>query len=482
MNDNLKSGKSKSIRFSIRSKLMFSILSVVLLFGSIHIYVVFQIVNRALEEEFYKKGVMLTRHLAYQLEEAVLYEDKTAIQQMLWQWKSDASEHGYALVILSSKEVAASTFVDGIPVGLVEANLPSGAQHQFKNVTDGENAYLDVAVPLLQGLAGWVRLGLHEEPVHVPSRKILTLLLGMILFFVILGVFGAIFFSRKITLPIRSIVEKIGSVDLDGDPVELDVETGDELEVLALSFEEMTDHLQQSHMQLTEANKKGMEAQKLAALGLLASGMAHEINNPLAGIKIGLKSIAKKPQDSSQINQYVPPMLESLDHMEQVIQQTLLFARPDPLRFSSIVLSEMIEHALVMVHYKLEKNKIKVIRRDSGSTERVWADPRSLTQVLVNLVMNAVDAMPNGGKLTINTDLGDNQIHITIADTGFGIKEEQINQIWDPFFTTKEVGKGTGLGLSVTRSLVERLSGLISVTSEFGHGTSFRVSLPVDKR
>jgi len=461
---------------------MTSILSVVLLFGSIHIYFVFQIVNRALHEEFYKKGVMLTRHLAYQLEEAVLYEDETAIQRMLWQWKSDASQHGYALVVLSNGEVAASTFFDGVPVGLVDANLPSGAHHQFIRVMDGKDAYLDVAVPLLRGMAGWVRLGLHEEPVHAPSRKILTLLLEMILFFAILGVFGAIFFSRKITLPIEKIVKKIDSVDLNGEAVRLDIHTGDELEILASSFEEMTDHLQQSHLQLTEANIKGMEAQKLAALGLLASGMAHEINNPLAGIKIGLRSIAKKPENTDQINQYLPPMLDSLDHMEHVIQQTLLFARPDPLRFSSLILSEMIEHALVMVHYKLDKNKITVNRRNGESAVRVWVDPQSLTQVLVNLMINAVDAMPEGGNLGIDTSLDNNQMVVMISDSGSGIKEELLDQIWDPFFTTKEVGKGTGLGLSVTRSLVERLSGTITLTSQLGKGTSFKVSLPVDKR
>ncbi len=482
MNENLKSGKSNSIRFSIRSKLMISILSVVLLFGSIHIYVVFQIVNRALKEEFYKKGVMLTRHLAYQLEEAVLYEDETSLQQMLWQWKSDASEHGYALVVLADKSVAVSTFVDGIPVGLVKANLPSGDQHQFRRVLDGDVAYLDVAVPLLQGKAGWVRLGLHEEPVHVPARKILNLLLGMIFFFVILGISGAIFFSRMFTMPIKKIVNKIGSVDLDGDLVRLDIRTGDELEVLASSFEEMTDHLQQSHMQLSKANRKGFEAQKLAALGMLASGIAHEINNPIAGIKIGLKSIARKPENTEQIIEYIPPMLNSLEHMEHVIQQMLVFAKPDPIRFSSIFLSEMIEHALVMVHYKLEKQHIEVKRNNLEYSERVWADPQSLIQILLNLMLNAVDAMPDGGNLVIDTSINDSSINISIADTGDGIREENMDRIWEPFFTTKDVGKGTGLGLSVTRSLVERLSGDISVKSEIGKGTSFRISLPIEQR
>ena len=121
-------------------------------------------------------------------------------------------------------------------------------------------------------------------------------------------------------------------------------------------------------------------------------------------------------------------------------------------------------------------------RNNLEYSERVWADPQSLIQILLNLMLNAVDAMPDGGNLVIDTSINDSSINISIADTGDGIREENMDRIWEPFFTTKDVGKGTGLGLSVTRSLVERLSGDISVKSEIGKGTSFRISLPIEQR
>ena len=424
---------------------------------------------------------MLTKHLSLQLEEAVLYDDVPLIQQILWQWKSNASEHGYALVVLQDKTIIGSTFLDGVPIGLVEANLPSGSHHQLRRVLNGAEAYLDVSVPLIEGAAGWVRLGLYEEPVRAPERKILIILLGMILFFILLGVIGAIIISRMITSPIEKIMSIISTVDLNSEPVSFDIHTGDELEILAASFEEMTKRLQQSHKQLSEANRKGFEAQKLAALGLLASGIAHEINNPLTGIELGIKRIAKDPKNSVQILRYLPPMLDSLEHMQHVVRQTLLFAKPEPLKFSTVSLLEIIEHALVLVHHKLGKQSINVIKVFEKERTRVWTDPQSLTQILVNLIMNAADAMPIGGDLIIKTARHAGFIHIIITDTGCGIERENMEKVWEPFFSTKEIGEGTGLGLSVTRTLVNNLSGTIAFESEVDKGTSFRVSLPINR-
>jgi signal transduction histidine kinase len=474
----MQSKETNRIRFSIRTKLLVSILGVVLFFGSIHVYVIWRIVHETLEHEFFKKGVMLTQHLAYQLEEAVLYDDVPSVQRLLWQWKSDAREHGYALVVSSNGGVIASTFVNGVPVGLVEANMPSGSVHQIMRIRDVEEPYLDVAVPLLGGETGWVRLGLHEKPVQVPVGNLLRLLLGMILFFIVIGIIGAVVFSRMITSPIKKIMKGIGSVNLESDPVKLEIHSRDEIEVLSDSFEEMTNRLQKSHQQLTEANRKGYDAQKLAEVGLLASGIAHEINNPLAGIELGLRRIAKDPENVTQNVRYIPPMMESLEHMQHVIRQLLLFARPDSLNFNSISIAEMIDRALLLVHHKLTKHNIKVINSNGEETEKVWADPQSITQILVNLMMNAADAMPNGGELIIETERKDGRTHIWITDTGCGIDKEHLDRIWEPFFTTKEVGKGTGLGLSVTKTLVEEMSGSIEVESKNGKGTNFYLSLP----
>jgi signal transduction histidine kinase len=171
-------------------------------------------------------------------------------------------------------------------------------------------------------------------------------------------------------------------------------------------------------------------------------------------------------------------MMESLKQMRHVIQQLLLFAKPGKLNLMNISLEEAVERAILLVHHQLERRKIEVKRDGSGNNHQVTADPHSLTQILVNLLMNAADSMPDGGVLSIEIQQGNNRVYLLIRDTGSGIEEEHLEKIWEPFFTTKEVGKGTGLGLSVTKKLVEEMSGTITVTSEKGKGTECRLTFP----
>ncbi len=471
---------AQSIRFSIRKKLLFAFISVVLLFGFLQINFVFQIVHNALREDFKKKGVMLARHLGTQLEESVLYEDIEKIQYMLWSWKSDANEHGYAMVISSTGEVIASTFGKGVPSGLVEANAPDQFKLHTKRIFDGDVPYLDFAVPLLKGAAGWVRLGIHEEPLTDPEQRLIKLLLGMVLIFVLLGIVGAYIISRMVSSPILNIVDWSKSIDLDSDTIELNVNTNDELQLLADSFEEMTIRLQQNHRQLSELSSKSHESQKLAALGMLASGIAHEINNPLAGLELSLKRIARDPENIEQTLKYLPSMNDSISHMQNIVHQTLAFAKPDPTKKVMIGLNKLLDHSLVLVQHKLEENNV-ILRRGGDENLEIWTDPQSISQVFVNLMLNSIDSMPSGGDLIIDSTRKNKSVHISFRDTGSGIDSEILDRIWEPFFSTKETGKGTGLGLSVSRRLVEDLSGKIEVSSLKDEGTTITLSFPSEK-
>ena len=436
-------------------------------------------VLQTLEVEFTKTGYTLSMNLAQQLEEAVLTDDLLTMQDLLWQWTAFSSHHGYALIIAPNGEVRASTFTDGIPKGLVAANLPSDGRVHIQKISDKDSHYLDFAAPLLEGTAGWLRLGFHEGAVLVPVLRILRVLLGMIFVFILLGFLGAVVFSRFFSSPIQKIVSKIGTVDLEGPRIELNIKTGDELELLAKSFEDMAQRLQDKHQQLSEANRKGFEAQKLAELGLLASGIAHELNNPVAGLKNGLKRIANNPSNIEQIDRYMPTMLESINQMEKVVHEILNYARPEPLCITSFDLEELVDHALLLTRHKLENLGIELYRNHSSSKVHVLADPHSITQVLVNLLSNAVDAMPGGGRLSISTRGQDEQVQCIIQDTGHGIIEKDLEKIWEPFCSTREIGKGTGLGLSVSRNLIEKNGGTIDVQSKKDNGTTFTFYLPV---
>jgi two-component system, NtrC family, sensor kinase len=476
----VENSKLQTIRFSIRKKLLLAFLGVIILFGSLQTGFIFQIVHNALSDDFEKKGTMLAKHLGTQLEEYVLYEDIEQIQYMLWSWKSDANEHGYAMVISSSGEVIASTFGNGVPSGLVEANLPVSFALQTKRIIDVDVAYLDFAVPLLDGAAGWVRLGIHEEPLTDPEQRLIRLLLGMVLIFVLLGIIGAYIISKMVSAPILNIVDWSKSINLESDTIELNVNTKDELQLLAESFEDMTLRLQENHRQLSEINSKSFESQKLAALGLLASGITHEINNPLAGLDLSLKRISRDPENVEQIQKYLPGMYDSISHMQNIVRQTLAFAKPEPQIKTMVGLQKLLDHSLVLVQHKLDHNNIIVIRTGIERSQ-IMTNPQSISQVFVNLMLNAIDSMPMGGNLSIESTENKEWIHISFRDTGSGINPEIMDRIWEPFYSTKPTGEGTGLGLSVSRRLVEKLSGKIEITSTKEKGTTVTLSFPSEQ-
>jgi signal transduction histidine kinase len=464
---------------SIRSKLMIAILGVVIVFGSVHILLVNRLIEGPLEDQFEKRAVRLAFHLASELEEPLLYDDEISVANALWQWSSVAHEHTYALVVAPDGSILTSTFRTGIPAGLAEANVPSPGRYRVRTVYDREIPYMDVAVPILGGAVGWLRLGLTQDSIRSPITPILYSLVGMIGLFILIAVIGSVYFSKLITNPVARIVDATRVVDLNGGPIRLGIRSGDELERLAATIEEMVVRLQTTHQRLEEASRRALESEKLASMGLLSSGVVHEVSNPLMGIETGLRRILQDPDAHDQIRKYVPLMLDGVRHIECVVGSLLMLARQDAGLVTKVDLEEVITQALALVHHRLDDRGIQLVKRmDTDGAQLVTANSQNLTQVLVNLLVNALDAMPNGGRLQIGTSLKDGFLWVEVEDNGQGIAENHLGRIWEPFYTTKPAGKGTGLGLAVTRSMIEANGGDVQVESQEGRGSIFRFSVP----
>ncbi len=173
-------------------------------------------------------------------------------------------------------------------------------------------------------------------------------------------------------------------------------------------------------------------------------------------------------------------MLNAIQKIEKVVIGLLNFSRRDDYHIKPFNLQETIDRALSLVEYKLEKSNIEVEKDYEKSLKIYYGDSQHIEQVIINLVLNAVDSMPQGGKLLISTSFNNSAALIGIQDNGIGISPENIDKIFDPFFTTKEPGKGTGLGLSVSYNIIKEHGGDISVESEVNRGTKFIVSLPLN--
>lgn len=235
---------------------------------------------------------------------------------------------------------------------------------------------------------------------------------------------------------------------------------------------------------LEEMKLHVFQSEKMASLGKLAAGVAHEINNPLTGILLFSHILKRKIGDDDRAASDAERIIADAERCKEIVQELLDFAHQSEQKKLAIYINKTIDSGLALLGNQVMFQNIKVMRVMEGSLPPVLANVTQLSQVFINLIMNALDAMPGGGGLIVRTSLVNDGscVRFEVEDTGNGIPPENLPRIFDPFFTTKEVGKGTGLGLSVVYGIVEDHGGKINVKSTLGEGTTFIIDLPVWKQ
>lgn len=235
-----------------------------------------------------------------------------------------------------------------------------------------------------------------------------------------------------------------------------------------------------------------IRSEKLVSLGQLAASVAHEVNNPLAGIMIYVKLFLKKYKEeklqTENTEKQLLKMEKELDRTTRIIRNLLDFARQSEPNIRPVDINKVLEAALLLVGHQINLENIKLEKKSDTQLPLVLADFDKIQQVLINIIMNAIQAMPDGGNLTIATSVAKkfrigeslkDTIRIDISDTGVGITRENMSKLFTPFFTTKEKGKGVGLGLPVVHGIIEQHNGKIKVNSEPNVGTTFSIYLEV---
>jgi signal transduction histidine kinase len=262
------------------------------------------------------------------------------------------------------------------------------------------------------------------------------------------------------------------------------LEDRDELGRLGASFNAMVARLADARRQLEDRHAEQIRrAENLASLGKMAAGIAHEINNPIAGMLNCVRTLLKGVRGERQRIQYLEMLQEGLGRIGRTVGQLLNFAREAKPQLAPTDIRALLQHCLALLEQDTVARQIACSLSPDGSLPVILGDRYQLEQVFLNILKNAAEAMPDGGAITVNTALRDREggpfLEVQIADTGIGIPPENLPRIFDPFFTTKEVGKGTGLGLSVSYGIVRAHGGFIEVKSEVGMGSLFTVGLPV---
>jgi hypothetical protein len=226
--------------------------------------------------------------------------------------------------------------------------------------------------------------------------------------------------------------------------------------------------------------------ERLAALGTLAAGVAHEINNPLSTVMTGVGSLERwlerrefDPTAVAEAAEVLQVLEREITRCRETTDKLMLLAQPYSVEPTWVDLNLAVRDTFSLLRYQMRKQQIEAIEELDPALPEIWAKDSAIRGVCMNLMLNAVHAMPEGGRLTVRTGRGGRGVFLHVGDTGDGIAPEHLDRIWDAFFTTKPVGQGTGLGLSITQSVVGRHGGAIRVESVAGEGARFIVELPI---
>lgn len=332
---------------------------------------------------------------------------------------------------------------------------------------------------------------------------------GFSLGFVLIAALSVGFFvHRLIYLPLRDLeggARRLAAGNLEES---IPVRSADEFGKLASSFNSMTDALRKSQAELRDwghtleqkvedrthelrlAQAETMRGEKLASVGLLASGVAHELNNPLTGILTFSHLLRQKMPENSRDAEDLDLVIGETKRCAAIIKRLLDFARDKPPEKKFTDLNQVIEDTVRLVERPAHLHDIEIALDLDRTLPQIWIDADQIKQVIMNMLVNAQHAIEEKGTITIRTRAPqprapapgadpEPMVEIAIVDTGCGISEENLRRIFDPFFTSKAVGKGTGLGLSVSHGVVEAHGGCIEVESKLGAGSTFRVFLPL---
>jgi len=334
-----------------------------------------------------------------------------------------------------------------------------------------------------QQLMGVLLVGSSRRPLIELQRQIIStaMLVGSI--GILVAVLASLWFAARVTRPVVSLAEAARRVAAGDLGAKVEVESSDELGELAASFNRMTEDLLQQ-------KDRTLQAERVAAWRELARRLAHELKNPLFPLQVTVENLMRAKQKSPEMFEEVfhegtATLLAEINNLKTIIGRFSEFSKmPQPQRRPTQV-NDVARSVLRVFHAQLrgndkEKNPITVHTALAEALPEISADPDLLHRALQNLVLNAIDAMPQGGELTIRTETLGDRIELSVSDTGSGLTQEECGRLFTPYYTTKQ--HGTGLGLAIVQSVVSDHGGTISVESTKEKGTTFRIELPLETR
>lgn len=486
------------IKLSIYQRLVFWItLLVCVLVGAI-VFVIQKLEVRTLEDAARAQAGLVARYMADLNQQPLALYARDTIQKNVDEWTEDARTNGPAYIVIYDRDgdpYVVSASAAGHPEAVSRSQLDTelGPRETFSErkrfrLQDRWLRVLEVEIPVFMPGESrrWasVKIGHSLEPMYADVRKVQLVLFLVGLVGILLGTAWATLLAKRITRPIKKLAEGTVRISKGDFSQTIDIPPGDELGDLAGSFNDMTGDLLRTRERVAAANRRLVQAEKLASIGRLAATIAHEIRNPLTSVKLNIQKMIQDGQLEEADREHLGLSLEGIGQIEKFIKELLFFTRVADLSLERFPVEQVLEESFKMLQGVLDEKGVRVEKDYAAGLPPLLVDGDKMRQVFLNILRNAEEALGPGGRISVATDRtedgGQRWVRVRISDDGPGIPDKNRENIFEPFFTTKPTG--FGLGLAIARKIVEQHNGSIKLTAGGeGGGTSFVILIPCEE-
>jgi two-component system, NtrC family, sensor kinase len=494
----------KKILFGLREKVIIVVVSSIIGSGVLLFIVIGREITNALQKETTKLGVVIAQDISRRSVNLLMTEDVYGLHSLVNGVVAGYPEVKYMFIADADNRVVSHSFTRGFPAGLISVNTLSPGQDYRVQLLQTEQGILqDIVTPIFGGKLGSVHLGISFASVQSKLKVIMWETTALIVVSLMLSCFVIIFLVSHFINPLFRLIEATKKIGRGDFKYPLNSKVNDEISELFVSFNQMAEAIsakqnalmkeidlrERTLIELRDIQDQLIQAGKMSALGQLAGGVAHELNNPLTGVLnniqlIQMEAEAKKEFNPDDFKELLGIIESSALRCKGITQALLDFSHASKGKFSSVSLNEVADKTVELVVQELRLQNVSFKKELQPDLPLIQGDFQLLQQVVFGLINNAQWAIkkksPEGGTITIGSrhDPAAKTVVLSVSDPGIGISEENVKKLFTPFFTTKEVGEGTGLGLALFYNIVKSMNGNIKVESKEGEGATFLIALP----
>ncbi len=450
---------------------------------------------KAIFEEQKEKGVLIAKNIAYLNLPAFIQWDEEGVKENI----EEQIDENLIYVVLYGRYnnlFVGTSFIENYEEIYLYSDLgwevdKKSYLFERKKFEDKKSAQilriLEIEVPIfVRGSPrrwGSIKIGLSLEEMRAEILKTRLMLIFIGCGGLLIGVFGAILLTRRITGPLKKLVEATVKISKEDFSQKIDITSQDEIGNLAQSFNDMSRKLLLARERMEVASNKLIQAEKLASIGRISAGIAHEIRNALTSVKLNIQKLVQSDRLDETEKEHLSISQEGIGQMEKFVKELLDFTRVSELNLDRFSIEQILDESIKTLADTLELKKVVLEKSYEEGLPQVLVDADKLKQVFLNILRNAYEAVEEKGKINIFLSLLKEQegskIRVFISDDGSGIPEENRETVFEPFYTTK--ASGIGLGLPIARKIIEQHRGTIRVKENAAQGTSFEILIPTEE-